>query len=116
MFKFLTIEERLRIEENKNKLLQSKVNEQEKQLQANLVATRKLIRVDELSEKELIEIINLYEEYKEDYPYEKGDIFKYDNQLYEVEDSHTSEKEIVFDKSSKLYKNITTKQEIGGRV
>ena len=93
-----------------------KAREFRNRINANLQATRKLIRVDELSEKELIEIIDLYEEYKEDYPYEKGDIFKYDNQLYEVEDSHTSEKEIVFDKSSKLYKNITTKQEIGGRV
>ena len=68
MFKFLSLIERLQIEEDKNKLLQLKIEEQEKQLQANLVVTRKLVKFDELSEKELIEIVNLYDGYKEDHP------------------------------------------------
>ncbi len=76
----------------------------------------KLIRIDELSEKELTEIVDLYDEYKKDYPYEKGDIFRSYNQLYEVVESHVSEKKDDFNKSSKLYKNIMTKQNIGGRV
>jgi len=116
MFKFLTLKERLALEENKNKLLQLKVEEQEKQLQANLVVTRKLVKFDELSEKELAEIVDLYDGYKEDYLYEKGDIFKLDDKLYEVAESHTSENKNDFDKSSKLYKNIMIKQDIGGRV
>lgn len=108
MFKFLSLRERLQIEEDKNKLLQLKIEEQDKQLQANLIVTRKLVKFDELSEKELIEIVNLYDGYKEDHPYEKGDIFKLDDKLYEVTESHTSEKENPLEKSSKLYKNVTT--------
>ncbi len=116
MFKFLTLKERLALEENKNKLLQLKVEEQEKQLQANLVVTRKLVKFDELSEKELAEIVDLYDGYKEDYLYEKGDIFKLDDKLYEVTESHMSEKKNDFDKSSRLYKNIMIKSDIGGRI
>lgn len=116
MFKFLSLRERLQIEEDKNKLLQLKIEEQDKQLQANLIVTRKLVKFDELSEKELAEIVDLYDGYKEDYLYEKGDIFKLDDKLYEVAESYTSENKNDFDKSSKLYKNIMIKQDIGGRV
>lgn len=59
-------------------------------IQANLTATRKLIRVDELSEEELTEMIDLYPQYEIDCPYVVGDIFKYEGKLYKVIQAHTS--------------------------
>ena len=62
-----------------------------KRIDANLQATRKLIRVDELSEEELIEMIDLYEGYQVDKLYKVDDIFKYEGKLYKVIQEHTSQ-------------------------
>ena len=43
-----------------------KAREFRKRIDANLQATRKLIRVDELSEDELLDMIDLYEGYQVD--------------------------------------------------
>ena len=67
-----------------------KAREFRKQMETNLKATRKLIRVDELSETELTEMIDLYDGYEKDYPYEENDVFKYGDKLYKVIQGHTS--------------------------
>ena len=46
---------------NKARIFRDKIN-------ANLVATRKLIRVDELTEDELNDMIHIYDKYKPNYP------------------------------------------------
>lgn len=46
-------------------------------INANLQATRKLIRVDELDENELLDMIDLYESYQVGKLYKLDDVFKY---------------------------------------
>ena len=67
-----------------------KAREFRRKINANLQATRKLIRVDELSEDELLDMIDLYESYEVDKLYKINDIFKYEGKLYKVIQEHTS--------------------------
>ena len=55
-----------------------KAKEFRKLINANLNATRKLIRVDDLSEDELLDMIDLYESYQVGKLYKADDIFKYE--------------------------------------
>lgn len=62
-----------------------------KQIDASLAATRKLIRVDDLSPEELDTMIDLYESYQVDKLYKVDDIFKHEGKLYKVIQEHTSQ-------------------------
>ena len=55
----------------------------------------KLIRVDELTEAELIEFIDLYEPYQLDHAYNVGDVFKYEEKLYKVIQPHTKSRRLA---------------------
>ena len=77
-----------------------------KRISANLQATRKLIRVDELTESDLIELIDLYEPYQLDHAYNVGDVFKYDEKLYKVIQPHTSQADWLPDTLPSLYLNL----------
>ena len=48
-----------------------------KRINANIQATRKLIRVGDLSEEKLLDMINLYENYYTYDNYEVGETFQY---------------------------------------
>ena len=60
-------------------------------IDANITATRTLVRVDDLTEDELADMVDLYEEYKADHLYKKDDIFKYEGKLYKVIKGLTSQ-------------------------
>ncbi len=77
-----------------------------KQILANLQATRKLIRVDELDEEELLDMINLYDNYQVDKQYKVDDIFKYENKLYKVIQEHTSQENWMPSELPALYLNM----------
>lgn len=81
-------------------------NEFYNKIQANLNATRKLIRVDELSEDELTEMIDLYPQFELGYAYQIGDIFKFDNKLYKVIQAHISQADWLPDVNPSLYLNL----------
>ena len=80
-----------------------KAREFRKRIDANLQATRKLIRVDELSESELLDMIDLYESYQVDKLYKVDDIFNYEGQLYKVIQEHTSQEDWVPSELPALY-------------
>ena len=61
-----------------------KAREFRKRIDANLQATRKLIRVDELSPEDLHELVDLYEHYEIGRHYAKDDVFQYEGKLYKV--------------------------------
>lgn len=62
------------------------------QIEANLTATRSMIRIDELSESELAEMVDIYPDYKRNYEYKKaGEIFKHDGKLYAIKQPHTTQ-------------------------
>jgi hypothetical protein len=75
-------------------------------INANLQATRKLIRVDELAPEELTEMIDLYPNYTIDTNYNVGDIFKYEGKLYKVIQAHTSQDDWLPSELPALYLNL----------
>ncbi|HZJ99511.1 MAG TPA: carbohydrate-binding protein [Tissierellaceae bacterium] len=80
-----------------------KAREFRKLIKANLQATRKLIRVDELDEEELLEMIDLYESYEIGKSYQTDDIFKHENKLYKVIQEHTSQEDWIPSELPALY-------------
>jgi hypothetical protein len=83
-----------------------KAREFRKRIDANLQATRKLIRVDELSEEELLGMINLYDNYQVGKSYRVDDIFKYEGKLYKVIQDHTSQEDWIPSELPALYLNM----------
>ena len=83
-----------------------KAREFRKLINANLQATRKLIRVDDLSEEELLEMIDLYDNYQLDKQYKEDDIFKYEGKLYKVIQEHTSQENWIPSELPALYLNM----------
>ena len=83
-----------------------KAREFRNRIDANLQATRKLIRVDELSEEELLDMIDLYESYQVDKLYKVDDIFKYEGKLYKVIQEHTSQENWIPNELPALYLNM----------
>ena len=83
-----------------------KAREFRKRIDANLQATRKLIRVDELSEDELLDMIDLYESYQVGKSYKADDIFKYEGKLYKVIQEHTSLEDWIPSELPALYLNM----------
>ena len=77
-----------------------------KRIEANLKATRGLIRVDELSEDELLDMIDLYEVYLTDNEYKIGDVFNYEGKLYKVIQEHTSQENWIPSELPALYLNL----------
>ena len=83
-----------------------KAREFRNKIDANIAATRKLIRVDELTEEELTEMIDLYPQYEIGYSYLVDDIFKYEGKLYKVIQAHTSLENWVPNELPALYLNL----------
>ena len=83
-----------------------KAREFRKRIDANLQATRKLIRVDELDEEELLGMINLYDNYQVGKSYRVDDIFKYEGKLYKVIQDHTSQEDWLPSELPALYLNM----------
>ena len=83
-----------------------KAREFRNRINANLNATRKLIRVDELSEEELLEMVDLYSQYEIGYSYLVGDIFKYEGKLYKVIQAHVSQEDWLPSELAALYLNM----------
>ena len=90
---------------NKARIFRDRIN-------ANLVATRKLIRVDELTEDELNDMIHIYDKYQINYSYIKDDRFHYEGKLYEVIQAHTSLENWKPSELPALYKKVMPKQVI----
>jgi len=83
-----------------------KAREFRRKINANLQATRKLIRVDELDEEELLDMIDLYDNYQVDKLYKVDDIFKYEGKLYKVIQEHTSQANWIPSELPALYRPL----------
>lgn len=83
-----------------------KAREFRNMVNANLQATRKLIRVDELDENELLDMIDLYDNYQIDKQYKEDEIFKYEGKLYKVIQEHTSQEDWIPSELPALYLNM----------
>ena len=59
--------------------------------EANLKAVQSLIRIDELTEEELEDIIKIYPKWKEEVEYTKDQLIRHGCILHKVIQSHTSE-------------------------
>lgn len=83
-----------------------KAREFRRKINANLQATRKLIRVDELDEEELLDMIDLYESYQVNKLYKVDDIFQYEGKLYKVIQEHTSQENWIPSELPALYLSL----------
>lgn len=83
-----------------------KAREFRNRINANLQATRKLIRVDELAPEELFEMIDLYPQYEIGYSYLVDDIFKYEGKLYKVIQAHISQEDWLPNELPAMYLNL----------
>lgn len=61
------------------------------QLKTVSAATRKLINIDELTEEELTEIVDLYEPYNAEKEYQTGEVFRFEEKLYKAISTNTKE-------------------------
>lgn len=75
-------------------------------INANLQATRGLVRVDEISEEELVKIIDLYQQYKIGKTYVVDEIFKYEGRLYKVIQPHISQEDWLPNELPAIYLNL----------
>ena len=66
----------------------------------------KLVRWDELTNEEMLDLIDDFKEYSVGSFYVVGDIFSLDNQLYQVLQAHTSQEDWMPDQTPALYKPI----------
>ena len=73
---------------------------------ANLQATRRLVRVDELSVEELDKLIDLYQPYQIGKTYVVGEILKYEEKLYKVIQAHTSQEDWLPSELPSMYLNL----------
>lgn len=87
--------------------LMKKARDFNNRINSNLQATRKLIRVDELTE-----LIDLYETYQIDHAYNAGDVFKHDGKLYKVIQAHTSQTDWIPSVTLALYLSLMPKDVI----
>lgn len=82
--------------------------EEELQMKVVRIAVQKLVRIDELSADELNSIMMLYDEFVDDGQlYKTGDVFRYEEVLYKVVQSHTSQKDWVPSETPALYTKVT---------
>ena len=75
-------------------------------INANLQAIRRLVRVDEISEEELVEIIDLYQQYEIGKAYVVDEIFKHEGRLYKVIQPHISQEDWLPNELPAMYLNL----------
>ena len=90
-----------------------KARELRRRYKAAVLAARTLIRVDELTETELADIVDLYESYQAGRAYEKGDVFRYSGKLFRVISAHTSQADWPPDQTPALYAHLVPEGVIG---
>lgn len=87
-----------------------------RKIEANLNATRKLIRVDEISEEELNDMIDLYEPWGVGMVFtdkEVGTLINYEGQLYKILQPHTTQGDWLPPDAKALYGPVQPKEVIG---
>ena len=71
---------------------------------ASQIATRKLIKQGDLTDKEMLGLVGIYPEWQEDMLYKVGDLVAYHGKLYEVIQVHTSQADWLPNEVPALYK------------
>ncbi len=89
MFKFKTDKELTLEVMRENKALKAENIDLKSKLDANLKATRKLVRVDELTNEELLEMVDLYPEWEDVDSLKIGELVQDEGKLYKVVQAHT---------------------------
>ena len=99
----------------KNDLIEKAI-EFRKLINANLQATRKLIRVDELDENELLDMIDLYEKWEPNLVFKQKDVGKlvrHEGKVYRILQPHTSQSDWLPQDAKALYGPVQPKEVIG---
>lgn len=106
MFKLLSDKDLILKLQRENSELNAENIELKSKVEANLIATRSMIRVDDLTEDELAEMVDLYDEYEVGKSYVIGDILKLEGKLYKVVQDHTSQADWIPISTKALYTEL----------
>lgn len=77
-------------------------------------ATRKLVSKSEISVDEYKEIISIYDDWQAGAAYNKGQVVKYKDELWEVIQDHTSQSDWAPDSVPALFKSVTAPKTTDG--
>ena len=69
--------------------------------------TRKLVSKSDIGAEEYKEIISIYDDWNPGVSYEKGQVIKYNNELWEVIQAHKSQGDWLPNSTASLYKSAT---------
>ena len=99
-------DEYIRIISIKNSETEEVVEIIDKKLEANLNATRKLVKQSTLTDEKLIEFVNIYPSWEIGKVLEIDDVLKYNDELYRVIQSHTTQSDWTPNISQSLFTKI----------
>ena len=91
MFKLKTDKEMILELQRRNKALNAENIDLKSKVEANLKATRKMVRVDDLTPEELIDIINIYQTWENGLDVKVDEMYKYNGELFKVIQAHTTQ-------------------------
>ena len=84
----------------------NKPSEAELQVQSIRFAVQKLVRIDELSQEDISQLIMLYDKHEVDKDYKVGDILRYEGDIYRVVQGHKSQEDWKPNEVPALYTKI----------
>lgn len=82
------------------------IEEFKKKVNAQAKATQKLIKQSDLSDEELLELVDLYDEWQVGVSVELDDYYKYEGNLYQVISAHTTQENWTPDVTPALFNKI----------
>ena len=106
MFKMLTLKDRLEIAERENAKLKAENIELKTNVNANLKATRKLVRQDEMTAEQLLELVDIYPNWEEELEVKVDELYKHEDGLYKVIQGHTTQPDWKPDVTPALFNKV----------
>lgn len=101
-----TFEKRLELAKEFNRKIQATGK-------ASQIATKNMIKADELTPEQIVELVDIYPNYEVGVDYIMGDLFQYEGELVEVVQGHTSQSDWNPLTTASLYKIKTPYAVIG---
>jgi len=77
-----------------------------KQIDSNLKATRKLVRQDEMTPEELLELVDIYPKWEEELEVKVDELYKHEDGLYKVIQGHTTQSDWTPDVAQSMFVKV----------
>jgi hypothetical protein len=106
MFKLKTDKELILELQRENKALKAENIELKEKSEANIIATKKMLRVDELTNEELIELKNIYPKWRDKEEFVLDEFVRHKDKLYKVLQAHTRQDDWTPNVATSLFTEI----------